>query len=473
MRLLILSFLLSCALASMAQPARAWEKAGDEAMRAADWYAAQYYYEQALLQKPDDPLLLWKQGEVLRQSQAWEPAAHTYERLLRLAPDRFPLARLHLGEVYRTLGRYEEAIHMFEAFIEAGQGGARWRDQARRLVESCRQAQRLAARPDTSWHIRHGGRALNTGWNEFAPFLSGDTLFFSSNRYLWRNDTARPPRHLSRLYLATGGARARPLPSRLQEKDAHTAHLVPAGDTLFYTRCRFVQGECIRCQIMVRTRDGRGQWARQGQALPPPVNLEGYTTTQPALGYDSTTHTRWLFFASDRPGGAGGLDLWAVPLFGDSLGEARQLEALNTPWDEGTPFFHQPTQTLWFASNRPEAMGGWDVFYMPWPPDSLGPRHPGPPINSSFDDLCFFLSENGTRAWLASNRSGSLYLDRERKNCCNDLWELRRHLPKGEKEAEAPAPPVTTAPADSVASPAPVATSPPAALPDFLPLALY
>lgn len=467
MRFVLLFVCLVCVVAALAQPARAWEKAGDQAMQEADWYAAQYYYGQALLQKPDDPLLLWKQAEVLRQSQAWEPAARTYERLLDLAPDRFPLARLHLADMYRTLGRYDEAIATFEAFIEEGRGGTRWLALARQLAESCRQAQRMAAHPDTTWTIRHGGRALNTDWNEFAPWQVGDTLFFSSNRYLWRNDTAQPPRRLSRLYISTGHGRARPLPSRLQEKDAHTAHLVPAGDTLFYTRCRFVRGSHIRCQLMIRTRDRRGQWSRHGKPLPPPINYKGATTTQPAIGFDSTTHTRWLFFASDRAGGKGGLDLWAVPLFGDSLGQARNLEALNTPWDEGTPFFHTPSQTLWFASNRPEAMGGWDVFHSPWPPDSLGPRHPAPPINSSFNDLYFFLSENGNHAWLSSNRPGSFYLDEDSRHCCNDLWELWRHLPKGTEQPVSDTVLLATAPADTGTP------SPPTALPDFLPLALY
>ncbi len=452
---------------ALAQPARAWEKAGDQAVREADWYTAQYYYSQALLQHPDDPLLLWKQAEVLRQRLAWESAARMYERLLDLDPDRFPLARLHLADMYRRLGRYDDAIAHFEAFIEAGRGGVRWLDQARQLAESCRQAQRMAAQPDTTWTIRPLGRAVNTGWNEFAPWQAGDTLFFSSNRYLWRNDTARPPRRLSRLYFAIGDGRARPLPARLQEKDAHTAHLVPAGDTLFYTRCRFVRGSRIRCQLMIRTRDRHGRWSRHGQPLPPPVNIEGCTTTQPAIGFDSTTHTRWLFFASDRAGGQGGLDLWAVPLFGDSLGPLRNLEALNTPYDEGTPFFHAPSQTLWFASNRPEAMGGWDIFYSPWPPDSLGPRHPAPPINSSFNDLYFFLSENGTRAWLASNRPGSRYLDEDSKHCCNDLFELRRHLPKGERNHAPDSAAIAAAPADTAAQ------APPPTLPEFLPLALY
>ncbi len=467
MRLVFLLMCLSCAVAAPAQPARAWEKAGDEAVRAADWHAAQYYYGQALLQHPDDPLLIWKQAEVLRQRQAWEPAARMHERLLDLAPDRFPLARLHLANMYRTLGRYDDAIAHFEAFIEAGRGGARWLALARQLAASCRQAQHMAAHPDSTWTIRHGGRAVNTGWNEFAPWQAGDTLFFSSNRYLWRNDTAQPPRRLGRLYFAIGDSRARPLPAQLQEKDAHTAHLVPAGDTLFYTRCRFVRGSRIRCQLMIRTRDQRGQWSRHGQPLPAPVNIEGYTTTQPAIGFDSTTHTRWLFFASDRPGGKGGLDLWAVPLFGDSLGQPRNLEALNTPYDEGTPFFHAPGQTLWFASNRPEAMGGWDVFHSPWPPDSLGPRHPAPPINSSFNDLYFFLSENGTRAWLASNRPGSRYLDEDSKYCCNDLWVLRRHLPKGEGKQKPDSTAIAAAPTDTAAP------APPTVLPDFLPLALY
>ena len=94
---------------------------------------------------------------------------------------------------------------------------------------------------------------------------------------------------------------------------------------------------------------------------PEPLNQEGSNSAQPYL----TTDGRYVLFSSDRPGGAGGYDLWKASL--DSNHEVIQVQNLgnviNTSGDEEAPYFHEKSGTLVFSSDGHVGMGGFDIFY--------------------------------------------------------------------------------------------------------------
>lgn len=74
---------------------------------------------------------------------------------------------------------------------------------------------------------------------------------------------------------------------------------------------------------------------------------------------------RSLYFASNRPGPNGGEDLWvsrrAGP--GDPWGPARNLGAVvNGPFNERSPALSRDGHLLFFASNRPGGPGGFDIW---------------------------------------------------------------------------------------------------------------
>lgn len=68
-----------------------------------------------------------------------------------------------------------------------------------------------------------------------------------------------------------------------------------------------------------------------------------------------------IVWASDRPGGAGGWDLWQARLRDGRWQDPAPL-ALNTAGDETDPFFSHDGTTLWFASNRAGGRGGFDLY---------------------------------------------------------------------------------------------------------------
>jgi hypothetical protein len=134
---------------------------------------------------------------------------------------------------------------------------------------------------------------------------------------------------------------------------------------------------------------------------------------QPALSPDG----RELFFASDRPGGYGGVDLyvsrrnasgrWGNPV---NLGPA-----VNTPCDELTPFISSDGRWLYFSSSGHATVGGYDIFRAPVSRGEVGrTENIGRPVNTTADEI-FPSSPAGsspdTLLYYGSNQEGSMRFD--------------------------------------------------------------
>ena len=143
--------------------------------------------------------------------------------------------------------------------------------------------------------------------------------------------------------------------------------------------------------------------------LPPPVNDPKYWDSQPTMAADGVT----MYFASDRPGGVGGIDLyvtklnlktnqWSVP---ENLGRG-----INTVKNEKTPFIHSDSETLYFSSDGQYGFGGYDIFYVR--KDTKGkwddPVNIGGPINSVGEDACFFVSKDTKTGYFSSFDEGKV-----------------------------------------------------------------
>lgn len=106
--------------------------------------------------------------------------------------------------------------------------------------------------------------------------------------------------------------------------------------------------------------------------------------------------------------GEGGFDLYESSL-GEN-GNWSKLKSLgsrvNTWGDEVTPFVAADGQTLFFASNGLQSMGGYDIYRTTR--NAAGgwtePEHLGSPINSVDDDLAFVIGAKGEVGYFATRR---------------------------------------------------------------------
>ena len=94
------------------------------------------------------------------------------------------------------------------------------------------------------------------------------------------------------------------------------------------------------------------RWDGQAWSEPRPMQAlsSKFEETAPALSGNG----KFLFFASDRPGGRGGMDIWVARWDGVEYAWPLPLTSrVNTPFDEIDPGPSPDHATLYFASNRP------------------------------------------------------------------------------------------------------------------------
>ena len=137
---------------------------------------------------------------------------------------------------------------------------------------------------------------------------------------------------------------------------------------------------------------------------PLPFNSEEYSVEHPALSPDE----KYLFFASDMPGSFGSFDIFAVEIrmdgtYGNPVNVGPKV---NTAKREQFPFISE-SNLLYFSSDGHAGFGLLDVFVSA--PNSEGYQKPvnvGLPVNSGYDDFSFYINEENSLGYIASNRPG-------------------------------------------------------------------
>jgi tetratricopeptide (TPR) repeat protein len=472
---LIRIILFSCCIGSLmpagAQSYKAFEKAGDKAAAQQDLNAALQHYLSALEIRPEAGGIHFKCAHIARQFHAYELAAHHYHQVLKFGqPMLQSTVNYHLGMVYKAMGRYTEALTYFSASLQ--DEGSLFRDEAAKQLDECAWASALVEATPSSRVVRLG-KQINSPYTEFAPLSWNDTLYFSSMRFDNPMDKHEPPRLISKVLHSIRGSAARPLRDAFNLDKLHTAHTTISARTrrIYFTRCTYINASAIRCELFYKAPDKRGRYKAEAIRLPSTINQPGYTSTHPSIGFDSVQQQEYLYFVSDRPGGRGGLDIWKVRTeLNGSWGLPEAQSDINTPADDITPFFHEPSQTLYFSTNGRASLGGFDLYRMALPAGQASPEHLGYPLNSSYNDLYPFVMPDGRSGYFSSNRTGSMYLDPANKTCCNDIWSfsfLEQNTPEDSVSTD------STLEFTVLDDPAPPAERIPETLEDFLPLALY
>ena len=143
--------------------------------------------------------------------------------------------------------------------------------------------------------------------------------------------------------------------------------------------------------------------------LSPNVNDMKYWDSQPSIASDGLT----LYFASDRPGGYGGIDLYFTkkdPKTGQWSTPQNLGPTINTKGDEKTPFIHSDSETLYFSSTGHYGFGAYDIFFArknekgEWEE----PENIGSPINGYTDDTGFFVSSDTKTGYFFSFDEGKV-----------------------------------------------------------------
>ncbi|MCB0595606.1 MAG: PD40 domain-containing protein [Lewinellaceae bacterium] len=408
-RKLLLLILLSVGFASLA-PAQSWRKLKKEAEQAyqdGQLSDAADKYEQAWRKKRKKEDLIHQAGELYYQLRDYRKAAEAY-RPIKEKNGEFPLVGLKYARCLKQDGQYDRAITEFEAFMDgyAGDGKDILQEIIQNEIAGCRLGMNAPASADRDVELLLPGDGINSDKDEFAPYpVSDNELYYSSTI----GDRAR-------IYSSqrTGSTWSKGEPPRnfpvIQSGHFCNGSMAPDGSRLYFTVCSNTQGPWndvkTRCEIFVTKRIG-AVWS-QPERLPDYINMAGVTATHPFAVHQRGQEL--LFYASNREGGRGGMDLWYTSrdLGADNIDFTLPVNlgpVVNTLGDEITPFYNTENQTLYFASNGHVSIGGFDIFSaigdeVSWSqPDNLGM-----PVNSSADEYFYILNPSRTGGFLTSNR---------------------------------------------------------------------
>lgn len=432
---------------AFSQSNRAYERAGDAAFKKKDYSSAFVYYGNVLHKSPGKTGVQWKYAESARQFYALDIAQKAYEVVASdtKGVSKYPLVWYRLGEIAQTKGDYNQAIACYSRYRSLSRADTTMIRKATREESACRWALSVESEPSPV-EIKHLDKKINSPYSDMAPVGRGDTLFFSSYRFQVFDKKTKERQRQTRVMVSIDGKSARePLRGIPTGDSAHIAHtaFTPDGNFLIFNYCKNLNPTEIRCELWMVNKDRKGHWTKP-RRLPEPVNLTGYTATQPSIAYDASNKELRLWFASDRPGGKGKNDIWYVVLDADwfcpcnlpfnarkpqhlpDFPAPKHIAEINTEEQEATPYFHTATGDLYFSSEGWTGFGGYDVFKSHEEKKRFGkPDNVGTGINSSYNDIYFSLRPDGSSGYLSSNRPGSFYLDERNKACCNDIYEVK------------------------------------------------
>lgn len=132
---------------------------------------------------------------------------------------------------------------------------------------------------------------------------------------------------------------------------------------------------------------------------PEPVSKINSSSNE--TGVTISTDGKYLYFCSDREAGIGKYDIYQSVKSGRHWGKPKNIGAsINTMYSEISPFINPDGKTLFFSSNGyASGIGGFDIFYSELKEDGTWsrPESIGYPINTTQDDLNYYIIGGGTR----------------------------------------------------------------------------
>ena len=399
--------------------------------RMGDVYNAIEFYSRYLSFRTRDIKLSYRLANLYFDTRNYLKANQYYDSVIKIDRHKYILAYYRKGLVCMNLEKYDKAKESFTKF-KSYYRSKKDRNFYRRLA-TIYIANSDWAKDNKNFDgniiVEHLGDKLNNPDIDFAPFPVDDKTILYGSVYAESSKQNDPVRQIYKAEKIDGTWKSSGLlEGEINNPEFNTGNAVLSADgkSLFFTRTRKNWQNQSVSEIFVSHLDG-DQWQKP-EKLPSPVNLENYSSTQPALGKSMKTGNHILYFVSNRPGGKGGTDIW-VTEYDNKKGTYKKpvdlINKVNSVGDECCPFYDISTQTLYFSSKgRKNGLGGYDIYKSTgstrlWTEAALLPR----PVNSSFDDYYFSIQKNNKEGFFTSNRTGSMALDNG--SCCDDIFSFK------------------------------------------------
>ena len=393
-------------------------KIGDAFLENNHYLEAVSPYKEALEKDPKNMRAMFSLAECYRKMQDYQSAEYYYQQIATDQDIRFPLAGYYFALMQKMGGKYDAALKSFREFNNFMVSNdlhedERYRStykQAKVEIDGCQ----LALNQITMVHPDRGFSVLqipvNSEYSDYAAFSMDDdnTVYLTSARSSGKQSLIEPQfgEFFADVYRfkksESGGWEELDLKDRF-EKVINSKGGDGSG-TFNREKTKFYYTNCSEelngvCHIYSSELSG-GRWS-DPVPLNQNINKSGFNSKHPSLTSGGDT----LFFATDREGSVGGLDIWmSLNAGGNNWGPPIHLgKEINTELNEISPVYYQKEQALIFASDGHRGFGGYDIYVARGAKfESAEIYNAGIPFNSYKDDIFFFMGSG--KGFLSSNR---------------------------------------------------------------------
>jgi outer membrane protein OmpA-like peptidoglycan-associated protein/Tol biopolymer transport system component len=358
-------------------------------------------YLKAIEINPDDATLNLQLGLSYLYSETKSKAAKYISKAYRLNPNINDQIDYHLGVAFQNTNDFKKAIEHFEQFKKKRNNLAEIADKK---ISECRIADSLS-NYELNVIIENAGNGVNTVFHDYSPIISGDgnTLIFTSNRTTDEKAIVSGNFYEDIFITHRTGKTWEP-PKKIssninQQYNDAAASLSPDGKTLFLY---YEEG----AGDIYISRLENNEWSTP-TPLNKNINTSLFWETSASLSADG----KKLYFASNRPGGIGELDLYVSELDSKgSWGKAVNLgPVINSPENEDAPFIHPDGVTLYFSSDGHPTLGNSDIFVSEFKNGKWQkPENLGWPINTWEYDGFFTISADKKKGYFSTSKEGGL-----------------------------------------------------------------
>jgi len=350
-----------------------------------------------------DPVVNYRMAASLMHINRDRSQAIPWLQFVDTVKDVPVISHLYLGEAYFYALKFDTAKQLINAALKkyGDQLDTNEIKKAKLYIKWMNTAKKLMKKP-LDVKFENLGALINTKRNEIFPFVSGDGKFmvYTTNKkynsdfqILIYNVYFSNPAPSETGYWAKGKSAGRAINT---EEDEQVVGLSKDYEKII------VYGDRIGSPSDIYFAFRSGKRYKNLEELGNMVNTK-YDEWGATLSKNEDT----LFFASDRPGGLGGFDIymsfklpdgtWGIP---QNLGDP-----VNSPYDDALPQISESGKELTFASDRPESMGNYDIFRTEWLSATkkwLKPKNYGYPINDIYDN--FTISRTNYRRYAYISR---------------------------------------------------------------------
>ncbi len=385
--------------------------------------------------------------KLFKQKGEYETALQEYKKVLESAKNK-AYVNAQIGECYRLSNRIAEATPFYKAALDlnykadsivfqyafalkaAGQyteaktafknyasnGGKPARvDRAQKEVENLNKVDDIMKKK--FWYEISNLEAVNSPGSEFGPLLVDDQLYFASTKGTSAVYGATGTPFTSIFSYKIGGdATAVKEVAGINLADRHEASptISKDGKLMIFARSNDGGRKTHREVCLYMSRNNGTSWSEPELMS---INDLDYWNGAPCLSPDGKA----LYFASNRKGGKGGLDIYRSKLDeSGKWGKPSNLgESINTGGDDSFPLITEDGK-LYFSSDGHPSLGGLDIFVASKKGDATTVENLGTGINTVNDDFGLSL-KNPTEGYFSSNRAGGkgdddIYYFRDGKN---------------------------------------------------------